>query len=306
MHSFIKASFLLLFTSAGCQTQTDTTMEFNKLTPEEERIIVHKGTEAPFSGKYVNHKADGTYHCKRCDAALFTSASKFESHCGWPSFDDQVEKSVKMVLDADGRRTEIVCAQCGGHLGHVFYGEGFTNKDTRYCVNSLSLQFESEGEQMDTAYFAAGCFWGVEYYLQKAKGVISAESGYMGGHMDNPTYDEVCTGRSGHAETVRVIFDTKTTDFSTLVKLFFEIHDFTQVNRQGPDVGTQYRSAIFYKNIQQKEQADEIITLLKHKGYKVATSLETASKFFLAESYHQNYYFKKGGVPYCHMRKEIF
>lgn len=279
-----------------------TTMQYRKLSPEEERVIVHKGTEAPYSGKYENFFEKGTYVCKRCGAPLYRSDDKFDAHCGWPSFDDEIKGAVKRQLDVDGIRMEILCANCGAHLGHVFEGEELTPKDTRHCVNSVSLEFIPAGQKShrDTAIYAGGCFWGVEYYLHKAPGVISVESGYTGGHKDHPTYEEVCSGKTGHLEAVQVIFDPSLTNYETLTRLFFEIHDPTEWNHQGPDYGEQYRSAIFYRNEEQKQTTEKLIKTLKDKGFNVVTLVKPASVFWKAEDCHQDYYEHKGTLPYCH------
>jgi peptide methionine sulfoxide reductase msrA/msrB len=300
---FIIAGFFGIYLS-GCAQKSKPVMQFNELTLAEERVIVHKGTEAPFTGKYTNHKEDGTYTCKRCDTPLYKSEDKFDSHCGWPSFDDEIEGAVKRLPDADGMRTEIVCANCDGHLGHVFLGEGFTSKNTRHCVNSISMNFVPEGEEAQTktekAIFAGGCFWGVEYYLEKHPGVLSVTSGYTGGHVKNPTYQDVLSKKSGHVEAVEVVYDPSKTTYEEVAKLFFEIHDPTQVDRQGPDIGEQYRSEVFYLNDEQKEITEKLIAQLEDKGYDVATLVTKASKFWPAEDYHQNYYTNKGSLPYCH------
>jgi peptide methionine sulfoxide reductase msrA/msrB len=279
---------------------------YNKLTPEEERIIVNKGTERPFSGKYYNHFEEGTYTCKRCGAELYKSSSKFKSVCGWPSFDDQIGLAVKRQRDADGVRTEITCAKCGAHLGHVFLGEGLTPNNIRHCVNSISMNFVPAEKKTETAIFASGCFWGTEYHFKNAPGVISTTVGYTGGHTAHPTYKQVCTGKTGHAEAVEVVFDPSKTSYEQLAKLFFETHDFTQINRQGPDVGTQYRSAIFYSNENQKQAAIKLADELRKKGYDVKTQIVPADTFWPAEQYHQDYYEKTAGSPYCHIYKKIF
>ena len=153
-----------------------------------------------------------------------------------------------------------------------------------------------------SAYFAGGCFWGVEYYFEKLDGVKAAVSGYMGGHLNNPSYREVCSGTSGHIEVVRVDYDPEVVEFDELAMLFFEIHDPTQRNGQGPDIGSQYISAIFYNNQEEKEMAQELIELLKKKGFDVATKLISTlnTPFFKAEDYHQDYYFVHNKAPYCH------
>lgn len=291
----------------GEEKMTD---KFNPLTPAEERVIIHKGTERPFTGELLQNKKKGTYICRRCDKPLYISEAKFESGCGWPSFDDEIPGAVERIPDPDGQRTEIVCKNCGGHLGHVFLGEGFTSKNTRHCVNSISLKFveanAASSSLMEKAIFAGGCFWGVEHLLQQVDGVKSVISGYCGGQIENPSYKQVCSGTTGHYEAVEVTFDPSKTTFEILARLFFEIHDFSQRDGQGPDIGPQYRSAVFYSGTEQKETSAKIISELEEKGFSVATELLPAVKFWPAEDYHQDYYLKNGKAPYCHRRRKIF
>lgn len=160
---------------------------------------------------------------------------------------------------------------------------------------------------MERALFASGCYWGTEYYLQKVEGVVSTKVGYIGGHVENPTYRQVCLGNTGHAETVEVVYDPEKTDFETLAKLFFETHDPTQINRQGPDVGTQYRSAIFYLDKEQKSVSEKLVKSLETKGYDIATEITKADTFYPEkEDHHQSYYDKKGSTPYCHFYQKKF
>lgn len=281
---------------------------YKELTPEEERVIIHRGTELPGSGEYLHNKAAGTYVCRHCEADLYRSADKFDSGCGWPAFDDEIAGAVRRTPDPDGRRTEITCAACGGHLGHVFSGERLTDKNVRHCVNSVSLLFvpEKEETELKKAYFAAGCFWGVEYWFKREPGVVLTRVGYMGGHLDQPTYRDVCGSDTGHAEVVEVTYDPKKTEYEKLCKLFFEIHDFTQVDGQGPDVGDQYRSEIFVADAEQKAVAERLIGELAKKGTKPSTRVGKAGAFWLAEDYHQDYYGGNGKIPYCHARRKVF
>ena len=283
----------------------DQSDQYRELTNEEERVIVHKRTELPFSGRYYKHEEEGTYTCRRCSTPLFPSTAKFDSDCGWPSFDDALDGAVKEVTDRDSMRTEVICAKCKGHLGHVFKGERFTEKNVRHCVNSISMSFVPD-EKEGRAYFAGGCFWGVEYLLEKEEGVISAISGYMGGNTKDPTYKDICYRNTGHAEAVEVVFDKAKTSFEKLARVFFEIHDPTQVDRQGLDVGDQYRSEVFYVDEEQKRVTEKLIKILEDKGYKIATKVTKASPFWRAEDFHQDYYGNKGTTPYCHARQKRF
>jgi peptide methionine sulfoxide reductase msrA/msrB len=306
---------LLSITALSAENLKPWAAALKNLNTQERNVIVNKGTERPYTGKYLNNKEIGVYTCKVCDVPLYKSDDKFNSHCGWPSFDDEIKGAIKHKTDKDGHRTEILCAKCDAHLGHVFKGEGMTAKNTRHCVNSISLNFkdkdakkEKKDDGLKHAYFAGGCFWGIEYLFEKTNGVTNAISGYMGGTIPNPDYRSICTGTTGHFEVVEINYDNNIINFDELVMFFFEIHDFTQINGQGPDIGPQYLSAIFYNNQDEKELCEDIIKELKTKGYKVATKLISTlnTPFFKAEDYHQDYYTKTGKIPYCHKYKKVF
>ena len=333
--------FVVMITAACSQQHTQSLIEpmelpeviedpsqYNKLSAEESYVIRQKGTERSFTGAYHNNKKPGIYICKQCNNPLFSSADKFDSGTGWPSFDDVIGESVDEHLDADGRRTEIVCSNCDGHLGHVFRGEGFTTKQTRHCVNSLSLSFvpeqkdtpekETAGpkngiyaiadyvkdkgyEDLGKATFAGGCFWCTEAAFERINGVVDVISGYSGGTKTYPTYKEVGGGYTDHAEAIMVYYDPNVVSFDQLLQVFFIAHDPTQLNRQGPDVGRQYRSAIFYHNETQKERSREVIAAIDETGVlpkKVVTELKAYDEFWVAEAYHQDYYEINPGNPY--------
>ena len=278
------------------------------LTPQTLAIVVNKGTEHPHTGEYTSYDVKGTYLCRRCGKALYRADSKFASSCGWPSFDAEIPFAVTQHQDADGRRTEILCQRCGAHLGHVFQGEGYTVNNIRHCVNSASLDFVTDLNVLDTeeAIVAAGCFWGVQYYFENLPGVVKTEVGYIGGHIANPNYKQVCSGTSGHLEAIRVLYNPTVINYEGICKYFFEIHDPTQTNGQGPDIGSQYLSAVFYLDEQQRQIATSVIQLLGDNGFNAATKLKPASIFWKAEDYHQLYYAKNGQHPYCHTRVKRF
>ncbi len=177
---------------------------------------------------------------------------------------------------------------------------------TSFSSNQEPIKSKYENENTKNAYFAGGCFWGVEYHFEKKDGVLDVLSGYMGGHVKNPNYYEVIKGKTGHLESVKVVYDPNKISYEELTKLFFEIHDMEQTDGQGPDIGSQYLSAIFYNDDAEKKTVQNVIDILTTKGYKVATSLYEANEFFTAEGYHQNYYARTGKLPYCHTYKKIF
>lgn len=280
-------------------------MKYPKLKKEEERIISQKGTEAPFSGEYEDFFQKGGYVCRRCGAPLYNSQDKFQSRCGWPSFDDEIEGAVRKTLDTDGKRTEITCANCKAHLGHVFLGEKLTPKDTRHCVNSLSLQFVPENfpkEKTRSAVLGGGCFWCLDAAFRRQEGVLGVTSGYAGGEKENPTYEEVSSGKTGHAEVVKIEYDPGKISFKKILEIFFKLHDPTTLNRQGADVGEQYRSIIFFQTWQQKKLAEKFIANLeKEKIYEkpIVTQLRFLKKFYPAEDYHQDFFSKNKENAYC-------
>ncbi|MEL7431113.1 MAG: bifunctional methionine sulfoxide reductase B/A protein [Chlamydiota bacterium] len=277
------------------------------LSEEEQRVILQAETDPPFEGAYEEWDAPGFYLCKQCDLPLFSSKNQCTCGCGWPSFDEGEEASLLERPDPDGKRVEVACFRCHAHLGHVFRGEHFTKKNTRYCINSTSLRFTPAflEERKERAIYAGGCFWGVEYLFQELP-ILQTCAGYIGGEVVYPTYEEVCSGKTGHLEAVEILFDPIEISYETLTKRFFELHDPTQTTGQGPDIGGQYLSAIFYLSEKQRIIAEKVVDLIKNQGEKVATSIRPASLFYQAESYHQDYYKKTGKAPYCHFWSKRF
>lgn len=321
-------------TGAACDTvcglPTDEEALRKLLTPEQYRIMRENGTERPFHNEYWNHKAEGVYVDRISGTPLFSSRDKFDSGTGWPSFTKPIKGAVLTEITDRSHgmvRTEVRSASSNSHLGHVF-PDGPAPLGMRYCMNSASLRFvgvddlESEGmayllplfdrtptdpaaalpKVREVAVFGAGCFWGVEEAFRPLKGVISTAVGYAGGSTDNPTYKLVCTGATGHAEVVRVEYDPTVIRYEELLKVFFESHDPTQLNRQGPDHGTQYRTAIFTTSPDQWRAATAAREAEQASGRHkrpVVTVIEPAGEFWPAEDYHQKYLLKRGkGV--CH------
>lgn len=262
-----------------------------KLSPEEKEIILNKGTESPFSGKYNDFYEAGVFVCRACASPLYEANTKFDAECGWPSFDDEISGAIKRIPDYSGGkiRTEICCSFCDGHLGHVFLGEQITKKNTRHCVNSLSICFRPY-KQLSQATFGAGCFWSIQQVFKNVTGVYLAQAGYMGGDSQNPTYEEICKGLTNHTEVINIYFDKVKIKYTELLDIFWENHNSTKLREKDLENKIQYRSVIFYYNQEQKLIAEASKKTQKEKIEKnIITDICAAKIFFRAEEYHQNY-----------------
>lgn len=279
-------------------------MKLSDLNKEEKRVIVDKGTEAPYSGEYDDKFDDGIYSCRWCGSYLYRSDDKFDSGCGWPSFDDEILGSVNNSTDADNRRVEITCNRCGGHLGHIFTGEKLTQKDVRHCVNSASLKFIEPKDVIKekSIYLGGGCFWCIEATLKMLNGVISATPGYAGGEDYDVTYENV--KESGHAEVVKVTYDPTIVSLEKILDVFFVSHDPTSIDKQGNDIGAQYRSVIYTEG----DDMEIVESYIKKIGVNYEKDIVTevlpiretpTGSFYEAEEYHHNYFGKNPNQPYC-------
>jgi peptide methionine sulfoxide reductase msrA/msrB len=272
-----------------------------QLTPEEYRITRQKGTERPFSSELCSLLEPGRYACVCCDSLLFDAGEKFESGTGWPSFTQPVKANAiaYQVDDSHGmRRVETLCNTCDAHLGHVF-PDGPAPSGLRYCINALALRKKAERAQAK-ATFGGGCFWCTEALFQQLAGVSRVESGYAGGDVPDPGYEQVCSGRTGHAEVVQVTFDPAVISYADLLRIHLSTHDPTTLNRQGADRGTQYRSIILAHDGDQEAIARQVIAEMAAAfDDPIVTEVRPFEAFYRAEGYHQDYYASNPRRPYC-------
>jgi len=291
-----------------------------ELTDAQYRILREAGTERPGSSDLLGNKQEGVYACAGCGLPLYASGAKFDSGTGWPSFYEPIAPgNVAERQDTSHGmvRTEALCARCGGHLGHVF-PDGPRPTGMRHCINGDALAFTPQqqvssladpaaqraaaGGSLETVVLAGGCFWCTEAVFEPVRGVVSVVSGYAGGEQQTARYDLVSSGRTRHAEAIRITYDPAEVSYEQLLELFFTVaHDPTQLNRQGADVGPQYRSAVFYSGAAQKAATQAYLDKLRATGkydQPIVTALEPLEAFYPAEDYHQDYAARNPAQPY--------
>jgi peptide methionine sulfoxide reductase msrA/msrB len=272
------------------------------LTPKQYYILREQGTERPFTSEHYNNHEQGVFICAACKNPLFGSDAKFDSGTGWPSyFKPYSNKSINKSLDASlgMSRDEISCQRCDGHLGHVF-DDGPAPTGLRYCIDGDALLFVKQ-EKLAKLVVAQGCFWCVEEIFEAVRGVKEVTSGYAGGKEANPTYKQVGSGSTGHAESVEILYDSLQVSYDDLLTVYFNAGDITQIDGQGNDIGRQYRSIIFYNNAIEQQKANDYIVKLNASGKyksKIAVEVVPYVNFYTAENYHQDYVKINPDEPY--------